>query len=99
MDKCCATTPRILCRVCKVSACMKHMIVFKRNHPPANILAPTGREMFTCGEKLVSFIIENSVVVFICPDELHDNFSALTNQPRPNPDAPKPKRKNKLAWD
>lgn len=55
--------------------------------------------MFTCGDKLVTFIIDMDTLIFVCPDQLHDKFSELTNRPRETPLSPiKPKRK-KLAWD
>jgi hypothetical protein len=71
MDKCCATNPRIMCRVCKQSACMNHIVSFKRVHPMENMLAPSGREMYSCGEIPITYIIESGIVVLEAPGNVY----------------------------
>ena len=61
--ECCSTKPTILCRVCKLSACMQHSLSFKRLHPPADMLSPNGREMFLCGEIALGYVSEAGIVI------------------------------------
>lgn len=66
----------ITCRVCGVTANNKNeQVSFKRNHPQADALTPSGREIYHCGDKLVSYVLVDGVVILMSPQEIHDKYN------------------------
>lgn len=75
---CCVAKPRIICRVCKGAACSRHYLMFKKAHPPAKMLTPSGREIFFCpaqGGKGVSYFFEFGIVILDSPQDILNNYN------------------------
>ena len=69
-ESCCKDNPGMLCKVCNDCACVKHLRLFKRNHPVADQLTSTGRETFWCREVLVTFAVVDAVVILMSLEEI-----------------------------
>ena len=72
---CCVAHPRILCRVCKGCACGRHYLMFKKAHPQANVLTPSGREIYFCSGKDVSYYFECGIVILDSPLDALNNYN------------------------
>ena len=75
--ECCLAWPRILCTNCKACACGRHYMMFKKAHPPANLLTPSGREIFDCMGTGVSYFIEYGMIILQNPNDLQHQWDHL----------------------
>lgn len=83
--ECCVAIPRILCTNCKRCACSRHYIMFKKDHPPAKLLTPSGREIYDCQGVGVSYYLEYGVVILQSPSEVLQKFFPPEVPPTPQP--------------